>query len=128
MGYVKEIIDRFLKIQDRFYRDVKEYTTGADGRVSLLRVVGIDGDSVLLKYQYGRIRYANENEEPVHIFRCTVDSFLNILSGDEDMREAITKGHFVIEDARDGNIDVVECEKWAKAFSRMRGILGRYFA
>ena len=125
-GYVKEIIDKFLTIQSRFYPDVEEYFSMGEGKVSLLRVVGIDGESVLLKCSRGRIEYAQGNEPPVDIFRCTTDTFLDVLSGDEDLREAITKGHLLIESASTGSVDLVECEKWARAFSRLKGLVKKY--
>ena len=74
----------------------------------------------------GRIEYAQGSETPEDIFRCTSDTFLNVLSGDEDLREAITKGHFLIESASTGTVDLVECQKWAKAFSRLRALIRKY--
>ena len=125
---MKDIIDRFLKLQNRFYPDAEEYFTMGAGNVSLLRVVGVDGESVLLKCTSDgrRIEYAQGDEAPVHIFRCTADTFLDVLSGDENLREAVTKGHFVIEAASNGHIDLIECEKWARAFGGFQGILRKY--
>jgi len=126
MGFVKDIIDKLLRIQDRFYPDVYEYYKIGEGKVSLLRVVGVDGESVLLKVDGGKIKYAQGNENPIHIFRCSTDTFLDLLSGEEDLRSAITKGHFVIESASTGTIDLVEMERWSKAFSRFRGLINKY--
>ena len=123
MGYVKELIDKLLHLQDRIYPEVKEYYNIGEGKVGLLRVVGIDGEVVMLKVQNGRIKYADGTEKPTHIFRCTSDTFLDILSGDEDLREAITKGHFVIENGSTGTIDLVEMQKWSIAFERLKGII-----
>lgn len=127
LGLVKKIVDRLLRIQNRFYPEVEEYTGQVDERVSLLRVVGLDGESILLKYNRGKLDYAHGNETPVHIFRTTTDTFLNVLSGDKELREAVTKGHFVIENASTGDIDLVECEKWAKAFNNLKGMVRKYF-
>ena len=126
MPYVREIIDKFLSIQNRFYSEVEEYFSMGKGKVSLLRVVGVDGESVLLKCDGSRINYAQGNETPIHIFRCTPDTFLNVLSGDQDLREAITKGHFLIESASTGSIDLVEAQKWSKAFDRLKGLIRKY--
>ena len=126
MPYVREIIDKFLSIQNRFYSEAEEYFSMGEGKVSLLRVVGVDGESVLLKCDGSRIKYAQGNETPIHIFRCTPDTFLNILSGDQDLREAITKGHFLIESASTGSIDLVEAQKWSKAFDRLKGLIRKY--
>jgi len=126
LGYVKEVIDKILKIQNRFYPETKEYYSMGEGRVSLLRVVGVDGETVLLRCNKGRIEYAQGDETPVHIFRCSSDTFLSVLSGDEDLREAVTKGHFLIESASTGSIDLVEAEKWSKAFDRLKGLIRKY--
>ena len=126
MGYVREIIDKILHLQSRFYPEVEEYFLMGAGNVSLLRVVGIDGESVLLKCDGSRITYAQGDESPKHILRCTSDTFLSILSVDETLREAVTKGHFIIESASNGNIELVECEKWARAFGNFQGILRKY--
>ena len=126
MPYVREILDKLLHIQSRFYPEVQEYYKQGEGRVSLLRVVGVDGETVLLKVDQGRLQYAQGDEDPEHIFRCTSDTFLNVLSGDESLREAITKDHFLIESAKTGSVDLVECQKWAKAFSHMKGLLRKY--
>lgn len=126
MGYVKKIIDKLLALQDRFYPEVYEYYRMGEGKVSLLRVVGVDGESVLLKVEGGRIKYARGDETPIHIFKTSVDTFLDLVSGEEDLRDAITKGHFVIESATTGTIDLVEMQRWASAFSRLRGLVMRY--
>lgn len=126
MPYVREIIDKFLSLQSRFYPEAEEYFSMGEGKVSLLRVVGVDGESVLLKCDGSSIKYANGKETPIHIFMCTCDTFLNVLSGDEDLREAITKGHFLIESASTGSIDLVEAEKWSRAFERLKGLIKKY--
>lgn len=126
MGYVKKIIDKLLAIQDKFYPEVAEYYKMGEGKVSLLKVIGVDGETVMLKVEGGRIKYAGENEKPIHVFKCTVDTFLDLISGEEDLRDAITKGHFVIESTTTGTIDLVEMQKWASAFSRLKGLINRY--
>ncbi|MEM4429663.1 MAG: hypothetical protein QXM08_00685 [Thermofilaceae archaeon] len=126
MGYVKKIIDKLLALQDRFYPDVSEYYKIGEGKVSLLRVVGVDGESVLLKVEGGRIKYARGDETPIHIFKCSTDTFLDLVSGEEDLRSAMTKGHFVIESASTGTIDLVEMQRWASAFDRLRRLVTKY--
>jgi hypothetical protein len=128
MGFVKDIIDKLLNLQNRFYPEAVEYYRMGEGKVSLLRVVGIDGETVLLKCSRGRIEYAQGNETPIHIFRMSTDTFLSIISGEEDLREAITKGHFIIENAATGTVDLVELERWSKAFERLKGLVTRFVA
>jgi len=127
-GYVKDIVDKLLSLQNRFYPEAKEYYRLGEGKVSLLRVVGVDGETVLLRCRRGRIEYAQGDETPIHIFRMSTDTFLSIISGEEDLREAITKGHFIIENAATGTVDLVELERWAKAFERLKGLVTRFVA
>ncbi|MEM0067654.1 MAG: hypothetical protein QW632_04430 [Ignisphaera sp.] len=126
MGYVKMIIDKLLALQDKFYPEAVEYYKAGEGKVSLLRVVGVDGESVMLKVEGGRIKYARGDETPVHIFKTSVDTFLDLISGEEDLRDAITKGHFIIENASTGTIDLVEMQKWASAFSKLKKLITRF--
>ncbi|MEM1868569.1 MAG: hypothetical protein QXU90_00445 [Acidilobaceae archaeon] len=128
MGYVKKIIDKILDIQDKFYYhpETIEYRRIGEGKIALLRVVGVDGESVILKVEGGRIVYARGDETPIHIIKCSIDTFLDLISGDEILRDAITKGHFVIESASTGDIDLVELERWAKAFDRLKKIIYKY--
>jgi hypothetical protein len=122
-GYIKNLLDKIIAMQDRFHPDLAEYTQEGEGRVARLNIVGMDGELILLKEEGGRIRYADPNEKPVHVFRCSSDTFLDLLSGDSTVRKEATLGHFIIEDADSGEINLVELEKWSKAFERMRGLL-----
>jgi len=114
-----------MGLQEKFFSNpsAKRVYKEGEGNVSLLRIVGSGGQDFLLKAQGGRIKYAEEGDTPKHIFRTSEDTFLNILSGEETIREAITKGHFTIEDAETKEIDLVEMEKWSDTFSRLRGLI-----
>lgn len=122
---VKKIVDKLLNLQDRFFSEAQELYEEGEGRVSLLQVVGLDGDNLKLKVEGQKIVYANDADVPVHILKCSVDCFLDIVSGDLSLREAITKGYFVIESANNGTINLVECEKWARAFKAFNHIIGK---
>lgn len=123
MGFVNAIIDKFIRLQDKFYQEAEEYITNGEGKVSLLRVVGIDGETVLLKVEGHTIKRASENDVPEDIFRCTSDTFLDIISGDLSMRKAITRGHFTIENAHTKAIDMIEMQKWSTAFDRLSSLV-----
>ncbi|MEM1820355.1 MAG: hypothetical protein QXU64_02055 [Thermofilaceae archaeon] len=127
MGYVKRIIDKIMSLQDKLdIPELREYRRAGEGRVGLLRVVGAGGESVLLKVENGRLVYARGDETPHHVFTCSVDTFLDLITGEMDLRDAITMGYFVIESAATGEIDLVELERWARAFERLRWIIDRY--
>lgn len=122
-GYIKKLVDKIISLQSKYRPDLEEYYREGEGRVALLRVVGMDGETLLLKEHGGRIKYATGNENPVHIFRCSSDTFLDILANETTIRKEATLGHFTIEDAKSGEINLVELEKWSKAFDRMRGLI-----
>jgi len=121
MGEVKDILDYLFRLQDRFYKDVEEYYKEGEGRVSLLRVTGIGGETVLLKVENQRLKYARGDETPIHIFKLSFDTFLDILERptEENIRSKWTKNALVIEDASTGAPNIVEFEKWARAFRRL---------
>lgn len=123
MGYIKRILDKLLSMQEKIYSEAKPYIVQGEGIVSLLRVVGLSGETLLLKCEGGRIRYASGEETPIHIFKVSEDTFLDILSGDESVRQAITLNHMTIENTKTGNIDLVEMQKWSRAFEELRGLL-----
>jgi len=124
-SYLKGLLDKLLSLQKKFLSNPSgkmAYKEGK-GNVGYLRITGSGGDDFLLKAENRGIKYADEGEEPDHIFTTSEDTFLNILSGEEGIREAVTKGHFTIEDAETQEIDVVEMEKWSKTFNRLRGLI-----
>lgn len=124
MGYIKEIIERMIRLQhDGLQHETEEYFGEAEGRVAHLRVVGLRGESLLLHVRNGKIEYANSTEKPVHVLRCSEDTFLDLIAGDTNLRECMTKGHFEIENQETGGIDLVEMEKWSHAFSRLGGLV-----
>lgn len=125
MGYIRKLVDKIMDLQEKYRPDLEEYVHEGKDRVALLRVVGTSGETLLLKEQGGHIRYATGKETPVHIFRCSEDTFLDILANDTTIRKEATLGrrHFTIEDAKSGEINIVELAKWSRAFDRMRGLL-----
>ena len=128
MGDAKDIIDFLLRLQERFYKDVQQYYKQGEGRVSLLRVTGIDGETVLLKVENRRLKYAEGDETPIHIFRLSNDTFLDIIDNptEQNIRSKWTKSAIVIEDAQTGSPNVVELEKWARAFRNLASPLKYY--
>lgn len=123
MGYIKNLMDKVIALQTKFRPDMEEYYQEAKTRTALLRIVGLDGETLVLTVNNGRISYGDPNDKPVHVFRCSSDTFLDLLSGETTVRKEATLGHFTIEDANSGEINIVELEKWSKAFDRMRGLL-----
>jgi len=125
MTYLENILNKLMSLQKKFLSNpsAKRVYKEGEGNVSLLRIVGSGGQDFLLKAKDGGIEYAEEGDVPKHIFRTSEDTFLNVLSGEETIRKAITRGHFTIEDAETKEIDLVEMEKWSDTFSRLRGLI-----
>ena len=123
MGYIKGLVDKLIGLHKQFYPDLEEYIKEGKGNVALLRVVGMSGETLMLKEENGKLKYAEASDKPVHVFRCSEDTFLDILANDTTVRKEATLGHFTIEDAKSGEINLIEIEKWSKAFERMRGLL-----
>lgn len=123
LGDYKEIIDLVIRLQDKFTTDLEEYMQEGEGRIALLRVIGSGGENILLKEEGGRIKYALESDKPVHIFKCSEDTFLDILDNKTTVRQEWNLGHFTIEDAKSGEVNMTEIFKWSRAFDRMKGLL-----
>ena len=116
-------MDKIISLQSKFRPDLEEYTQEVKSRTALLRIVGLDGETLLLKVENNKFKYADPDDKPVHVFRCSTDTFLDLLAGDTTIRKEATLGHFTIEDANSGEINIVELEKWSKVFDRMKGLL-----
>ena len=116
-------MDKIISLQNKFRPELEEYTQGIVSRAAILRIVGVDGETLLLKLENGNVHYGDASDKPVHIFRCSSDTFLDLLAADTTVRKAATLGHFTIEDANTGDINVVEIEKWSRAFDNMRSLL-----
>jgi len=126
MGRYLKLIDKLIRAQQELAekdKRVRDYWSSGEGNIGLLRVVGTDGESILLKVKDGRIVHASRDEKPIHVFKCSEDTFLDILSKEMTLREAATKGHFSIEDSDTGEINLVELQKFAKAFEELNYLL-----
>jgi hypothetical protein len=125
MGKYKRIIQRLLELQEMFYLGhrnlVDPWVKEREGTVSLLQIVGLDGESLLLKYEDGRLKYAQGDESPKHVFVCSGDTFLDLIAEPtgENLRRKVTKGHFYIRDAPTGEINLVEMTRWVRAFEAL---------
>lgn len=125
--YVTRIVKKLIRYQDTLMDEpeAKVRAREGDGRVTLLRVTGENGADLLLKAEDGRVGYADERQPKDHIIKCSEDTFLNLLTREMSMREAIARNHLVIEDARDGRINLAEMKKWGDAFNNLSGLLDR---
>jgi len=124
MGRYRRIIDKLLALQKLFYlsdRTAEQWMKEGEGNVALLQIVGVSGESLLLKYEHGRLDYARGDESPKHVFVTSEDTFLDLVVDPtaENLRSKITKGHFAIRDASTGEINLVEVQKWVRGFQML---------
>ena len=125
MGKYKRILDRMLELQDTFYIDTQPYLEQGRGKVGFLEVKGIDGESLMIAYDGDRIRYAREDENPTEHFMCSADTFLDLVSDPRPdlLREKVTKGAFVIRDAKTGEVSLIEMERWSRGFAKLSHVI-----
>jgi len=77
MGRYLKLIDKLIRAQQELAENdkrVRDYWSSGEGNIGLLRVVGTDGESILLKVKDGKIVHASRDEKPIHVFKCSEDS------------------------------------------------------
>lgn len=116
-----DIIDmqRYMMKTQSVATGLTEMTVGVSERTSILKVLGLDGETLTLKFANDVLAYATKFDKAEHVFKCSEDTFLNLLVKQENIRTAATLGHFTVENAADGLINLVELEKWAKFFDNI---------
>jgi len=126
LSKLRRMLDKIMDVQSKFpKKQIQPFMDDGEGRCSLLRVVGREGEKVLLQVKNGRLQYAPVGAKHIHVFVTTYDVFLDLLLGDIDMRQAITKQLFIIENAKTQSIDLLECEKWSSAFNDLGAMIGK---
>jgi len=122
---VEEIIDGLLNLQDRMMNIVdrepwlqKEAEEGK-GRIAQIEVYDLQGTYSKRLKVTDDLRIVETEEEPVHLIRCHVDSFLDILGGDLTFGDAYSRGLIDFQ----GKDFHVHAMKWARAFQKYRGYL-----
>jgi hypothetical protein len=129
MGYIKNLVDFIIRMQDKYRKDLESCYQEGRGRVAQLRILGTTGEGLLLKEDGGTIRYADQNDQAVDVFQCSEDTFLDILAAAITgkakgvLRQKWNNNHFVIMNAGTGEVDIVQIEKWARGFDTWGGLL-----
>jgi len=128
MSYSRQIIEKLVEIQDKFYGEAKPIidSEGVKERCSILSVIGPEGETMKLKLKDGKLSFADSNDIPVHHFKVTEDAFLKIVAGELEPSEAFDKKKATILDYEDGGINIVEIIKWKQAFGKMRHVMDKF--
>jgi len=121
MGRYKRIIEKLIALQNKFFLDAKPYYEQGKDKVALLRVVGLEGETLLLKCDGDRILYADGDQSPTEVFECSEDTFIDLVAEPtaENFTDKVTLGHFCIRNGKTGEISIVEIEKWKRGFERL---------
>jgi len=127
MSYFKRILDRLMQVQKKFYGELKPAieSEDAEGRTSILEIVGPDGGSYKLQVRGGFITWADANAEPKHIFRISEDAFLSVLSRERELDECFDKKTATILNYGDETINLVELVKWKRAIRELSHVLDK---
>jgi len=125
MSDVEDIINGLLRLQDKILGDkpvdrwVKDRVVENIGNVASLRVFDEEGETVVTLKLDRDLRIRKTNEKPKHVITMHIDTFLDLLGGDLDFRQAYVNGLIDFQ----GEDYHLHCLMWAKAFERIRGWL-----
>lgn len=116
---VKEVIDGLIKLQDKILKSepwLHEEVEENIGNVAQIEIYSLYGTySERLKLENG-MRIVKTTEEPIHVIRMHIDTFIDLLSGELDFGEAYAKG-LVEFDGLDYHVHSL---MWSRAFKRLR--------
>jgi len=128
MSDVEDIINGLLRLQDKIIGDkpvdrwVKDRVVENIGNVASLRVFDEEGETVVTLKLDKDLRIRKTNEKPKHVITMHIDTFLDLLSGDLDFKDAYVNGLIDFQ----GENYHLHCLLWAKSFKRLRSVLKRY--
>ena len=125
MSDVEDIINGLLRLQDKILGDkpvdrwVKDRVVENIGNVASLRVFDEEGETEVTLKLDRDLRIRKTKEKPKHVITMHIDTFIDLLSGDLDFRQAYVNGLVDFE----GENYHLHCLMWARAFERIRGWL-----
>ena len=89
---------------------------GAEGRRSVLVVLGSDGGEYALEVIGNRVRWAEGPGEVTHTITLNEDCFLDVISGASELDEEFAAGHIRFE----GKEWYLHSKKWRDGMKRLR--------
>ena len=128
MSDVEDIINGLLRLQSLVVGPnpvdewVLEKAKENVGNIAMLRVYDDNGVSEITLKLTEDLKIVKTNERPKHVITMHLDTFLDLLSGDLDFRDAYVNGLLDFQ----GESYHVHALLWSKAFERLRSVLKRY--
>ena len=127
MSEVEKLINGLLRLQDKLVREnddpwIKERIDENVGNVAMLAIYDDEGITKVTLKLDSDMKIRKTNEEPKHVITMHVDTFLDLLSGNLDFRDAYLKGWLDFQ----GEDYHYHCLMWAKSFEGLRGKLRKY--
>ena len=128
MADVESIINGLLRLQNLVVGPnpidewVIEKARENVGNVAMIRVYDDSGISEVTLKLTEDLKIVKTNEEPKHVITMHIDTFLDILTGDLDFRDAYVNGLLDFQ----GESYHVHALLWSKSFERLRWILKKY--
>jgi len=125
MSDVEDIINGLLRLQDKILGDkpvdrwVKDRVVENIGNVASLRVFDEEGETEVTLKLDRDLRIRKTEDKPKHVITMHIDTFIDLLSGGLDFRQAYVNGLVDFE----GENYHVHAMMWARAFERIRGWL-----
>ena len=128
MSEVGDIINGLLRLQNLVVgpKPVDEWVLEKAkenvGNIAMIRVYDEEGVSEVTLKLTEDLKIVKTNENPKHVITMHINTFIDLLTGDLDFRDAYVNGLLDFQ----GENYHVHCMLWAKSFERLRGILKRY--
>jgi len=130
MSSIKKIVDNLLAMQESLFSRLNPNNTAfidkerEEGKGRIATLVLLDEDSeerinLTMDSNTGFVRYAMENETPIHTIETSLDTFIDILSADSTFQREFSRGHIVFS----GKNWFYHAQKWNRALKRLGSLL-----
>jgi len=121
---VKEIVEGLLRLQDKILQKEPQLLEEAKeevGNVAQIEIYSLHGNYVeRLKLDNG-LKIVRTNEEPKHVIRMHIDTFIDLLIGERDGEPFDFGKAYMMGLIEFNGVDYhFHAMKWAKAFERLR--------
>lgn len=120
---IKEVIEGLLRLQDKILARERDWiveeakeNVGNVAQIEIYNVFGTYAERLKLDNGY---RIVKTTEPPKHVIRVHIDTFIDLLTGDLDFKDAYAKGLVEFK----GENYHLHAIKWAKGFERIRKYL-----
>jgi len=128
MSDIEDIINGLLRLQNIVFGSkpadiwVKEKAIENTGNIAQI-VVYEDDKAVNVNLKLDEnLNIVKTNEPPKHVLSMHIDTFLDLVSGDMDLKSAYLRGLVTFE----GENYHVHAILWGQSFERLRGLIKQY--